>query len=154
MAFCGKIFYFLKCNFDFLSQFIINNPLHECSLNLAPPFHDCCSLQGTSVPSTSNPILPQQQTQQRLQQEPRVRTPEEKQARLEKILRFLQSASPEQQQQLFMKLRATPEQQQHLLARAEALKTQKQQQQLQVCMYLNVCDVFLYHNTSTGQQVV
>jgi Trp operon repressor len=78
-----------------------------------PPFHQ----QG-------QPMMQQQQQQQ----QPAVKTPQEKQAQLEKFLTYLDNATPEQQEQLFMKIRATPEHRQQLLARVQAMRIQRQLQ--------------------------
>ena len=67
--------------------------------------------------------------QQQQQQQPAVKTPQEKQAILEKFLTYLDKATPEQQEQLLSKIRATPEQRQQLLARVQAMRMQRQQQQ-------------------------
>ena len=48
---------------------------------------------------------------------------------LEKVLTFLGSATPEQQQQLFSQTQLTPEQRQQMLDRARAMKQQKEQEE-------------------------
>ena len=96
-----------------------------CANFISPHF---ISFQGMFMSTmSSTPTPPQQQTPQLTQQQQQ----QQQKAQLERLLTYLETASYEQQQELFARIQADPEQQQQLLASVQGRRLRKQQEQRQ-----------------------